>query len=272
MHGCITNHKLHFLTILTGPFAFLIHSAAFINQAGSRRRVQRHSHLIVPRAPASTLTNRTTMHPRGFLLLLYTYSSASAFFLGGGAPTLIISRSRRTPSLSSSLHMSRDWFTDAAGEALIPDDKLNFVHDFLDNKGKNVVRGPAQVTAPDGRLLDVLPGEEVEIIGGMVYRTYLNGFPAVNEARLRQERQVVLEIKWGDNWETQGFTLEVMGVTGPSCEIYTNRFCEATGCTPKGPMVVKPAYFEVPLTVNTQNVEAVEKLRQVQLGTASIEF
>ncbi len=231
--------------------------------------MQRHTH-FVPRASASTLTYQTTMLLRGLLLLLYTSSSATAFFLGGGASTSITSRS--IPFSSSSLPMSRDWFTDAAGEALISDDKLNFVHDFLDNKGKNVVRGPAQVAAPDGRLLDVLPGEEVEIIGGMVYRTYLNGFPAVNEARLRQEGQVVLEIKWGDNWETQGFTLEVMGVTGPSCEIYTNRFCEATGCTPKGPMVVKPAYFEVPLTVNTQNVEAVEKLRQVQLGTASIEF
>jgi hypothetical protein len=205
---------------------------------------------------------------RGLLLLLCASSSANAFFLGGGASTP--TTSRRMPL--SSLHMSRDWFTDASGEALISDDKLNFVHDFLDNKGKNVVRGPAQVKAPDGRLLDVLPGEEIEIIGGMVYRTYLNGFPPVNEARLRQEGQVVLEIKWSDNWETQGFTLEVMGVTGPSCEIYTNRFCEATGCTPAGPMVVKPAYFEVPLTVNTQNEGVVEKLRQVQLGTATIEF
>lgn len=208
---------------------------------------------------------------RGLLLLLCASSSVT-FFLGGRASTPTTSRRMPSPSSSSSLHMSRDWFTDASGEALISDDKLNFVHDFLDNKGKNVVRGPAQVKAPDGRLLDVLHGEEIEIIGGMVYRTYLNGFPPVNEARLRQEGQVVLEIKWSDNWETQGFTLEVMGVTGPSCEIYTNRFCEATGCTPAGPMVVKPAYFEVPLTVNTQNEGVVEKLRQVQLGTATIEF
>jgi len=235
---------------------------------------------IVPRGPASidTPIYQTTMLLRGLLLLLCVSPSANAFLLGGGSSTSITSRRigmpSSTSSSSSSLHMSsRDWFTDAAsGEALISDDKLNFVHDFLDNKGKNVVRGPAQVTAPDGRLLDVLPGEEIEIIGGMVYRTYLNGFPTVNEARLRQEGQVVLEIKWSDNWETQGFTLEVMGVTGPSCEIYTNRFCEATGCTPAGPMVVKPAYFEVPLTVNTQNEGVVEKLRQVQLGTATIEF
>ena len=124
--------------------------------------MQRHTHLIVPRAPASTLTYQTTMLLRGLLLLLYPSFSANAFFLGGGASTSITSRS--IPFSSSSLDMSRDWFTDAAGEALIPDAKLNFVHDFLDNKGKNVVRGPAQVMAPDGRLLDVLPGEEVEII------------------------------------------------------------------------------------------------------------
>ncbi len=173
-----------------------------------------------------------------------------------------------TPSVTRR-PMGRDWITD--GLPRISDDQLAFVHDYLDNKGKNVVRGPAQVQAPDGRMLDVLHGEEVEIIGGLVYRTYLNGFPPVNEARLKQEGQVVLEIRWEDNWETQGFTLEVMGVTGPACVEYTNRFCEATGCQQKGPMVVKPAYFEVPLSV-TQNEGVVEKLRQVQAGTASLEF
>ncbi len=111
---------------------------------------------------------------------------------------------------------------------------------------------------------------QVEIIGGLVYRTFLNGFPAVNEARLKQEGEVVLEIRWGENWESQGFTLEVMGVTGPECVEYTNRFCEATGCKQKGPMVIKPAYYEVPIEV-TQNSN-LEKLRNVQAGGASIEF
>ena len=175
---------------------------------------------------------------------------------------------KATPSSSSVLKMGRDWLTDSLPK--IPDEQLAFVHDYLDNKGKNIVRGPAQVKAPDGRIIDVLSGEEVEIIGGLVYRTFLEGFPPVNEARLKQEGQVVLEIRWGDNWETQGFTLEVMGVTGPDCVEYTNRFCEATGCKQLGPMVVKPAYFEVPLVTQTES--AVEKLRQVQAGTARIEF
>lgn len=165
--------------------------------------------------------------------------------------------------------MGRDWITD--GLPKIPDDQLKFVHEYLDKKGKNVVRGPARVPGPDGRIIDVLREEEVEIIGGLVYRTYLNGFPAVNEARLKQEGQVVLEIRWNENWETEGFTLEVMGVTGPDCVEYTNRFCEATGCKQGGPMVVKPAYFEVPIEV-TQNESVLEKLRQVQAGSATIEF
>lgn len=62
-----------------------------------------------------------------------------------------------------------------------------------------------------------------------------------------------------------------MGVTGPDCVEYTNRFCEATGCIQKGPMVVKPAYFEVPLGV-TQKEGVVDKLRAIQTGSASIEF
>lgn len=114
------------------------------------------------------------------------------------------------------------------------------------------------------------PKTQVEIIGGIVYRTFLNGFPPVNEARLKQEGEVVLEIRWGENWEAQGFTLEVMGVTGPECVEYTNRFCEATGCKQKGPMVIKPAYYEVPIEV-TQSSN-LEKLRNVQTGSASIEF
>ncbi|EWM27661.1 hypothetical protein Naga_100125g18 [Nannochloropsis gaditana] len=200
-----------------------------------------------------------------YLVIMLAMSPSCAFILGCRTSSLC----RFSTVLP--LQMSNNWFTDSSGESLISDDKLKFVHEFIDNKGKNVVRGPAQVKVPDGRVLDVLPGEEVEIIGGLVYRTYTNGFPPVNEARLREEGQVVLEIKWNENWETQGFTLEVMGVTGSSCVEYTNRFCEATGCRQNGPMVVKPAYFEVPVSV-TQNEGVVEKLRQVQLGTARIEF
>lgn len=118
--------------------------------------------------------------------------------------------------------------------------------------------------------VNAINSHQVEIIGGIVYRTFLNGFPPVNEARLKQEGEVVLEIRWGENWETDGFTLEVMGVTGPECVEYTNRFCEATGCKQKGPMVIKPAYYEVPIEV-TQNSN-LEKLRNVQAGSASIEF
>ena len=103
--------------------------------------------------------------------------------------------------------MGRDWITDRLPK--ISDDQLKFVHEYIDNKGKNVVRGPATVKGPDGRLIDVLRDEEVEILGGMVYRTYLNGFPPVNEARLREEGKVVLEIRWNENWEKEGFTLEV---------------------------------------------------------------
>lgn len=113
-----------------------------------------------------------------------------------------------TPAaITSPLYMGRDWITDRLPK--ISDEQLKFVHEYIDNKGKNVLRGPATVKGPDGRLIEVLRDEEVEILGGMVYRTFLNGFPPVNEARLKEEGKVCLEIRWSDNWETEGFTLEV---------------------------------------------------------------
>jgi hypothetical protein len=51
--------------------------------------------------------------------------------------------------------------------------------------------------------------EEVEIIDGVVIRTYLSAMPAVNEQRLKAENKVLLEIKWKENWETDGFSIEV---------------------------------------------------------------
>jgi hypothetical protein len=55
--------------------------------------------------------------------------------------------------------MGRDWITDSFPK--IPDEQLKFVHDYLDTKGKNVVRGPARIPGPDGRVIDVLADQEV---------------------------------------------------------------------------------------------------------------
>lgn len=60
---------------------------------------------------------------------------------------------------SSRVQMGRDWITDAWPK--IPDEQLKFVHEYLDTKGKNVVRGPARIPGPDGRVIDVLADQEV---------------------------------------------------------------------------------------------------------------
>lgn len=55
------------------------------------------------------------------------------------------------------MRMAADWLP------TIPDEQLKFVHEYLDSKGKNVVRGPARIPGPDGRVIDVLPNEEVVV-------------------------------------------------------------------------------------------------------------
>lgn len=60
--------------------------------------------------------------------------------------------------------MGRDWITDSWPQ--IPDEQLKFVHEYLDTKGKNVVRGPARIPGPNGRIIDVLADQEVCVGGG----------------------------------------------------------------------------------------------------------
>jgi hypothetical protein len=103
--------------------------------------------------------------------------------------------------------MSRDWLTDRLPE--IPEEELRAIHEYMDNKGKNVIRGPTTITGPNGKLISLGVDEEVEILGGIVYRTFLRGMPPIDDMKLRTENKVLLDIRWQDNWEKDGFTLEV---------------------------------------------------------------
>jgi hypothetical protein len=165
------------------------------------------------------------------------------------------------------LFMGRDWVTD---QIEWEEEELENVHAFVENRGKNLVRGPATVPGPDGPV-EVRAGELVEIINGVVFRTFLGDEPMIDNARLKLENKVMLEIVWGDDWDTNGFTIEVFGMTGPECVEYTQRFCEATGCVINGPVVCKPAYYEVPVMA-TQNQGVLEKLKSIQAGTTTLDL
>lgn len=49
--------------------------------------------------------------------------------------------------------MNREWLSDAFQQ--IPDSEIERIHKYLDNKGKNVIRGPTTIAGPDGTLVNV---------------------------------------------------------------------------------------------------------------------
>lgn len=49
--------------------------------------------------------------------------------------------------------MNREWLSDAFQQ--IPDSEIERIHNYLDNKGKNVIRGPTTIAGPDGTLVNV---------------------------------------------------------------------------------------------------------------------
>lgn len=80
------------------------------------------------------------------------------------------------------------------------------------SKADDLVRASADLAAWPGVgrwLAQVAVDEEVEILDGIVFRTFLGAMPAINDAKLKAENSVMLEIRWRDNWETEGFTIEV---------------------------------------------------------------